>query len=150
MENALVHAGATAVEVIVERTGAEDRIVVRDDGRGLREDECRGASEPFYQGSEGGQGGGLGLAIARELAEAHGGSVTAANDPRGGACFTSRCRSRRITNRSRPARAEAPGRERALPLAALALALLGLLVEQGRGGPRTVEVAVAASPIAAG
>ncbi len=44
----------------------------------------------------------------------------------------------------------APGRERALPLAAVALALLGLLVEHGRGGPRTVEVVVAASPIAAG
>src|SRR4051794_22533104 len=43
-----------------------------------------------------------------------------------------------------------PGRERSLPVAALALALLGLLVEHGQGGPRTVEVVAAADPIAAG
>jgi pilus assembly protein CpaB len=42
-----------------------------------------------------------------------------------------------------------PSRERALPLAAVALALLGLAVEQSRGGPSTVEVVVAASPIPA-
>jgi pilus assembly protein CpaB len=40
-------------------------------------------------------------------------------------------------------------RERALPAAALALALLGLVAEQGRGGPQRVQVVVAARPIAA-
>jgi len=33
---------------------------------------------------------GLGLAIARKLAEAHGGTLTAANHPQGGAIFTLR------------------------------------------------------------
>jgi pilus assembly protein CpaB len=42
-----------------------------------------------------------------------------------------------------------PRRERALPLAAVALALLGLAVEQGGSGPPTVDVVVAARPIAA-
>jgi signal transduction histidine kinase len=88
IENALVHAGARAVEITVERAGAEDRIVVRDDGRGLRDDELPYLFEPFYQGRESGAGGGLGLAIARELAGAHGGSVTATSDPGGGARFT--------------------------------------------------------------
>jgi pilus assembly protein CpaB len=43
-----------------------------------------------------------------------------------------------------------PSRERALPLAAVALALLGLLVEHGKGAPRTVNVVVATRPIAVG
>jgi pilus assembly protein CpaB len=42
-----------------------------------------------------------------------------------------------------------PQRERGLPLAALGLALLGLMVEQGRGGPRTVDVVVAARAVPA-
>ena len=33
-------------------------------------------------------GSGLGLTIARQLAEAHGGTLTAANHPEGGAIFT--------------------------------------------------------------
>jgi signal transduction histidine kinase len=88
VENALLHAGARRVEVAVERRGEEDRIVVRDDGRGLRDDELPFLFEPFYRGGGGEAGAGLGLAIARELAEAHGGTLTAANDPDGGACFT--------------------------------------------------------------
>ncbi|MGA7704327.1 MAG: sensor histidine kinase, partial [Solirubrobacteraceae bacterium] len=44
----------------------------------------------FYRapGARGRPGSGLGLAIVRQMAEAHGGSVHAANDPGGGARLT--------------------------------------------------------------
>jgi two-component system sensor histidine kinase MprB len=44
----------------------------------------------FYRGasSRGQQGSGLGLAIVRQVAEQHGGAVSVANAPDGGAVFT--------------------------------------------------------------
>jgi signal transduction histidine kinase len=44
----------------------------------------------FYKADPGRsrRGSGLGLAIARQHAQAQGGTLTAANDPDGGACFT--------------------------------------------------------------
>jgi two-component system sensor histidine kinase MprB len=48
----------------------------------------------FYRGanSRGRQGSGLGLAIVRQVAVQHGGSVSAANAPDGGAVFRMRLR----------------------------------------------------------
>ncbi len=43
--------------------------------------------EPFFTTKPAGQGTGLGLAISNEIVLSHGGSMRAANDARGGACF---------------------------------------------------------------
>jgi signal transduction histidine kinase len=64
------------------------QIDVDDDGPGIPEDELARVLEPFYrlEGSRSRETGGvgLGLAIARAIAQAHGGTVTLANRPPGG------------------------------------------------------------------
>ena len=44
--------------------------------------------EPFYTTKEVGKGTGLGLAIAYGIIQEHGGQISAANHPDGGAVFT--------------------------------------------------------------
>jgi two-component system OmpR family sensor kinase/two-component system sensor histidine kinase BaeS len=67
-------------------------IILQDSGPGIPPEALPHVFERFYRAdrsrsrSEGGSG--LGLAIARQLAEAQGGSLTAANAPQGGAQFT--------------------------------------------------------------
>ncbi|MBE0672742.1 MAG: HAMP domain-containing histidine kinase [Anaerolineales bacterium] len=64
------------------------RILVHDGGKGIPPEEARHVFEPFYQGDVGRrikQGMGLGLAIARQLTNAHGGSLILRNHPDGGA-----------------------------------------------------------------
>lgn len=68
------------------------QISIQDSGPGIPLESLPRVFERFYRvdrsrsRSEGGSG--LGLAIARQLAEAHGGSLVAANHPQGGAVFT--------------------------------------------------------------
>ncbi len=83
------HKGEAAdgpVEVRV-RDGA---IEVRDHGPGISAEDLSRVFDRFYRapGARGRPGSGLGLAIVRQMAEAHGGSVHAANDPGGGARLT--------------------------------------------------------------
>jgi signal transduction histidine kinase len=59
---------------------------VADSGPGLSDEAKRRAFEPFYSTKQNGTG--LGLAFVHHVAEAHGGTVTAANCPEGGAAFT--------------------------------------------------------------
>jgi len=61
---------------------------VADSGPGLTDEVKRRAFEPFYSTKQNGTG--LGLAFVHHVAEAHGGTVTAANCPEGGAAFTIR------------------------------------------------------------
>lgn len=64
-------------------------ITVRDHGPGLTEGDLRRVFEKFVQGRGSRvSGSGLGLFICRQIIEAHGGRVYAANDPDGGAVFT--------------------------------------------------------------
>jgi signal transduction histidine kinase len=68
------------------------QVSVQDHGPGIPPEALKHIFERFYRvdrarsRAEGGSG--LGLEIASQLAEAHGGSLTAANAPQGGAVFT--------------------------------------------------------------
>lgn len=63
-------------------------LMVHDGGRGISAEETEHIFQPFFQGDRGRQikqGMGLGLAIAHQLALAHGGSLSLENHPEGGA-----------------------------------------------------------------
>jgi signal transduction histidine kinase len=63
------------------------QILIHDGGKGISQEEVERLFEPFYQGDIGRrikQGMGLGLPIAQQLAQAHGGSITLENHPKGG------------------------------------------------------------------
>jgi two-component system, OmpR family, sensor histidine kinase MprB len=86
LDNAARHTHpGTPVEVRVDSSGVR----VRDHGDGVEPEDLPHVFDRFYRGvnSRGRQGSGLGLAIVRQVAEQHGGSVTAANAPDGGAVF---------------------------------------------------------------
>ncbi|MCP5429528.1 MAG: PAS domain S-box protein [Chromatiaceae bacterium] len=66
-------------------------IVVSDSGVGIPESELVSVFDKFEQSSRNRRqngGTGLGLAISREIVHAHGGEISAANNPGAGACFT--------------------------------------------------------------
>lgn len=81
------------VEVLIERDPTRVRVIVRDSGCGIPEDQLGRIFEPFVQADRpphvlrGGLG--LGLAIVRSLVERHGGTVWAHSGGRGkGSAFT--------------------------------------------------------------
>lgn len=90
--NALRHGGAP---VTVRLWAEEDRLVteVADRGPGIHPDVLPHVFDRFYKADQArtrSAGSGLGLAITLENVRLHGGTVTAANDPDGGAVFTVR------------------------------------------------------------
>jgi PAS domain S-box-containing protein len=83
------HCGRVAVSCT--REGGSAKLVVRDNGRGIRPDLIDKVFDCFRQecGSASRHGLGLGLYIARELIERHGGWIRASSDGEGrGATFT--------------------------------------------------------------
>jgi signal transduction histidine kinase len=75
VHNAVKHAPeGTAVEVEVERSVAQVSVVVSDAGPGVPAAQRDRIFERFWRG-EGAPGTGLGLPIARQIAQAHGGEV---------------------------------------------------------------------------
>jgi len=90
--NALKH-GGSPVRVSVRPEDDEMVIAVRDHGPGIPEDVLPHVFDRFYKASASrprSEGSGLGLSIALENAHIHGGEITAANSPDGGAVFTLR------------------------------------------------------------
>ncbi|MDB5808738.1 MAG: signal transduction histidine kinase [Betaproteobacteria bacterium] len=62
-------------------------IAIHDTGPGIAESDLPRLFEPFFTTKPPGAGTGLGLAISNEIVLAHGGSMRAANEANGGACF---------------------------------------------------------------
>jgi signal transduction histidine kinase len=93
MQNAIRHTPPNgAIQISLQSENHDLIIQVRDSGPGIPEAALPHLFERFYRVDKGRDrtsgGTGLGLAIARQLAEAHDGSLTAANNPEGGAVFT--------------------------------------------------------------
>ncbi|MEU0173052.1 ATP-binding protein [Streptomyces massasporeus] len=90
LDNAQRHA-RSAVTVNVRREGDRAVIGVADDGDGVPEDDRERIFERFVRldaaRSRDDGGAGLGLAIARDVAVRHGGTLTAGRGPAGGALF---------------------------------------------------------------
>jgi two-component system sensor histidine kinase HupT/HoxJ len=78
------------IEITTKIAPSRDRIIatVRDTGTGIPDDTLPRIFEPFYTTKEVGKGTGLGLAIAYGIVQEHGGHISAANHPEGGAVFT--------------------------------------------------------------
>jgi signal transduction histidine kinase len=75
----------TTVSVDIDRNGASVRYAISDDGPGVGEDERERIFEPGVRGTAAnGDGSGLGLALARRLAESVAGEVKADSAPTGG------------------------------------------------------------------
>jgi signal transduction histidine kinase len=92
VDNAIKHSPAGAiVSVELEADAFSARIFVEDDGPGIPKDEQERIFEPFYRlGSElrrETQGIGIGLSIAKHIAEAHGGRITVESSPGDGSGF---------------------------------------------------------------
>ncbi len=77
--------GGGVLEVGTARVRAGVEIAVRDHGAGLPPGDVERIFEPFFSSRPGGIG--LGLAISRRIAEAHGGRLTAELPEGGGAMF---------------------------------------------------------------
>jgi len=80
------------VGIAVETRGRAVELRVEDTGPGVPPEATAAIFERFYsqrpEGERFGRHSGLGLAIARAIVEAHGGTIAVANRPGGGACFT--------------------------------------------------------------
>jgi two-component system sensor histidine kinase MtrB len=91
--NAIKHGGEGPVELSIGVLGPNLILQVRDHGPGIPPDALEHIFERFYKADKArgrSEGSGLGLSIAFENAHIHGGELTGANHPGGGAVFTLR------------------------------------------------------------
>lgn len=91
LTNALVHNNRdTEVSVSVKVTDCI-RISIQDNGRGMRKEELDNLFIRYYRGENTTakpEGSGLGMAIAKQIIELHGGSISAKSEPGSGTCIT--------------------------------------------------------------
>ena len=82
------------ISVSLKQEGNQAVVRVHNTGEGIADDDLRRIFDRFYRsanarGQRGG-GGGLGLAIAKTIVEAHDGTISAESRPNTGATFTIR------------------------------------------------------------
>lgn len=80
------------VDVTCGRAGADVVVRVRDEGIGIPPETLESIFDPFFQADGSATrargGAGIGLAVARNIASMHGGSLTAQSEPGKGSTFT--------------------------------------------------------------
>jgi signal transduction histidine kinase len=82
LDNALVHTPAgTTIVVSAARENGRVTLEVADSGLGIRHQTMPHIFEPFFTSADGARGAGLGLAIARELADQMSGELTVHSAP---------------------------------------------------------------------
>lgn len=85
VQNAMVHAdGKGTISVAV---AADGQLTVTDHGGGVPAAERERIFEPFYRTRPSSSGTGLGLHLARQVVERHGGNIEVGDAEHGGACF---------------------------------------------------------------
>ncbi|BFH59475.1 sensor histidine kinase [Paenibacillus azoreducens] len=95
ISNALRHTpNKGSVTIVLKKNVDEITITIQDSGEGIPEDVLPHIFKPLYRGEHSRNrktgGAGLGLTIARQIFVLHGGDLTAANGPEGGAVFVGR------------------------------------------------------------
>jgi signal transduction histidine kinase len=90
LDNALRHGAGKPVRVVLGQRPGLATIRVVDQGAGIAPDDQARVFERFARVGEGGRGAGLGLGlyIARQLVEAHGGAIAVESVPGEGATFS--------------------------------------------------------------
>ncbi|KAB8330374.1 HAMP domain-containing histidine kinase [Scytonema tolypothrichoides VB-61278] len=91
LDNAIKHSAANSqIFIAGYREGKQAVITIRDQGQGIKDSDLPRIFEQFYTGdrSRKGRGVGLGLAIAKRIIEAHGGSITVSTKVGHGSTFT--------------------------------------------------------------
>nr|WP_211193786.1 ATP-binding protein [Pyxidicoccus fallax] len=89
LSNAMKYGAGKPIEVVLERTGDRARLRVTDHGIGIAREDRERIFERFERAVPVRHYGGLGLGlwIARQIVEAHGGSIAVTDTPGGGATF---------------------------------------------------------------
>jgi signal transduction histidine kinase len=95
LDNAVTYTAQGAIRLAARETDWQTLIEIEDSGIGILPEHRDRVFEPFYQPWQG-DGFGLGLAIAREAAEAMGGGIEVDGAPGGGTRFRVRLPSARI------------------------------------------------------
>lgn len=78
------------IHIATRQEGEEIVVEITDTGDGILPDQRDRIFEPFFTTKEVGKGTGLGLTIAYDIVEKHGGEITVKSRPGQGACFTIR------------------------------------------------------------
>jgi two-component system, NtrC family, sensor kinase len=79
--------GTGIIHAQAQPNGRQVTLSIRDTGPGIAAQHLPRVFEPFFTTKQPGEGTGLGLAISYEIVHELGGTIQAANDPRGGARF---------------------------------------------------------------
>lgn len=92
ISNSIKYAAGTPIQVSASRQHDVAILNVQDKGPGIPEADLSRIFRRFERASSTNHYGGLGLGlyVAQQIAEAHGGTIVASNVPGGGACFTVR------------------------------------------------------------
>jgi len=88
LANAIKYGAGKPIEVTVDTLGSKARVTMTDHGIGIPKEDVGRVFDRFERAVSVRKYGGLGLYVARGIAEAHGGRITVSSDPGEGSSFT--------------------------------------------------------------